>query len=469
MYRVHSHIPNVRRRVTPIVTIGAIFAVAGCSAGDASADESGDDPIELTLTTNAIVGGANDAEARWIEDYVVPTFEKQLAEDGRDVAVEFIPQGVDGESYKTRLALDLNSGEAPDVFALDSMLIGEFADAGYIEPLVGSAPESADWEGWNEIPEATQGSLSYDGDVYGIPSGAGGRVLFYNKELFQEAGLDTEWQPTSWEDVLEAGRTLDGLEDVTPIQLNAGTAMGEATTMQGFLPILAGAGKEIYTDGAWLGESPALKETLKLYRTIYHDEKLGDATLQQETNGRDLSFTDFSEGKIGVLAESDYFWRSVVNPDGGTAPMENRDETVGYAKIPAGEAGAGVDGANFISFDGAGGRLINPESEHKDLAWELLSFMNSKEAWLEYIGDAPRITPRADVNSEVLDDPMLSYIAEEVMPLNLYRPALSEYSEVSGALQQSTLDVVTDSSVEDAANTYLGNLENIVGADNVRG
>src|SRR5690606_11766595 len=116
------------------------------------------------------------------------------------------------------------------------------------------------------------------------------------------------------------------------------------TTMQGFLPVLAGAGEEIYADGAWTGNSSAVQEAFELYQTIYQDEQLGDATLQQETNGRDLSFTDFSEGKIGILAESDYFWRAVINPDGGTAPMENRNEVVGYAKIPAKEPGAGVDG-----------------------------------------------------------------------------------------------------------------------------
>ncbi|MEV0234360.1 hypothetical protein [Nonomuraea sp. NPDC050786] len=40
-----------------------------------------------------------------------------------------------------------------------------------------------------------------------------------------------------------------------PIQINAGTAMGEATTMQGLLPLLAGAGSEIYTAGKWTGAS----------------------------------------------------------------------------------------------------------------------------------------------------------------------------------------------------------------------
>ena len=156
-----------------------------------------------------------------------------------------------------------------------------------------------------------------------------------------------------------------------------------------------------------------------------------------------------------MLLESDYLWRSVINPDGGTAPMKNRDTAVGYAKIPAKTSGSGVNGADFISYDGVAGRMVNPNSKNPELAWKLLAFLNSKDAWVSYVGNTPRITPRTDVNEEVLkNDKMLSYIAKDVMPLNLYRPADAQYNQVSGALQQATLDVATGTSVGDALSTY---------------
>ena len=39
------------------------------------------------------------------------------------------------------------------------------------------------------------------------------------------------------------------------MQINAGTAMGEATTMQGALPLLVGTGEQIWADGTWQGGS----------------------------------------------------------------------------------------------------------------------------------------------------------------------------------------------------------------------
>jgi multiple sugar transport system substrate-binding protein len=60
-------------------------------------------------------------------------------------------------------------------------------------------------------------------------------------------------------------------------------------------------------------------------------------------------------------------------------------------------------------------------------------------------------------------------VSTEVLPITAYRPGLAEYPEVSAALQQATLDVVTGTSVEDAVATFDGALKGIVGADNVAG
>ncbi len=104
---------------------------------------------------------------------------------------------------------------------------------------------------------------------YGIPSGTDGRVIFFNKKLFAQAGLSADWQPKSWTELLTAARALKKLKGVTPIQLNAGTAMGEATAMQGLLPLLAGTGQQIYTGGKWQGDTAELREVLSFYQSVY--------------------------------------------------------------------------------------------------------------------------------------------------------------------------------------------------------
>lgn len=471
-----KHMP---RAMKGVALVGAVaLAVSACSSGGSEespkpGEGNGDGPVTLTLTVNAISGGKNAAEADWIENWVIPKFVEDQKAKGKEVDVKFEAQGVDDEDYKTKISLDLNSGGGADVIGIDGIWVGEFADAGYIKPLNEVAQGVDEWEGWNQIPDAVQGALSFQEKRYGVPQGADGRVVYFNKEVFQKAGINAdEWAPKSWDDLLDTARELKKLDGVTPIQLNAGTAMGEATTMQGLLPMLVGAGQNVWEDGKWTGDTQALRDALELYKTIYVDEELGDPILQQEAAGRDTSFQEFAAGNIAILLEGDYFWRSVINPaEGvGTAPMENRDENVGYVRIPAKEPGKGINGQDFVSMSGGTGRVLNPNSKNPDLAWELLAFMNSMEAFEARAAGTLSISPRDDVNAKLLtDEKMLTFVSEEVLPITAYRPGLAEYPQVSAALQQATLDVVSGTSVDDAVSTYVSTLTSIVGEENVAG
>jgi multiple sugar transport system substrate-binding protein len=447
----------------------ATAATAGCLGGESDRDtDQNADAKEFTLTiaTNAISGGKNAQGADWIETWVIPQFVADQKAKGRTATVNFQPSGAADEDYKSKIALDLRSGSGADIYAIDGIWVGEFADAGYIKPLeeqVGNDKVDA-WDGWAQIPEAVQANMSYNDKRYGVPSGTDGRVIYFNKKLFARAGLPADWQPTSWDDILTAAQTVKSkLRGVTPIQLNAGTAMGEATTMQGTLPLLVGAGQEIWADGKWQGNTQAIRDVLGFYEKVFSDD-LGDPVLQQDAKGRDKSFQAFAEGKIAMLLEGDYFWRSVVEPEQGVAKMADRDEAVGWAKIPAVRPGAGIRGQDFVSMSGGGGHVLNPGSKYPQQAWELLQFMNSTEATVALLAGSARITQRQDVNSQVLaGDPMLSFVSQEILPITAFRPGFAEYPQVSQALQQATLDVVSGKSATEAAEAYQRALEGIVG------
>ena len=71
--------------------------------------------------------------------------------------------------------------------------------------------------------------------------------------------------------------------------------------------------------------------------------------------------------------------------------MPTRDTAIGWALIPAERPHSGVQGPafkkpqSFVSLSGGGGRVINPHTSHPKEAWQLLTFMNSKDAWLRYV------------------------------------------------------------------------------------
>ncbi|MEV4112017.1 extracellular solute-binding protein [Nonomuraea sp. NPDC049695] len=453
----------LRKRSMGVVAVLAATGLGLAACGQSSG--GGGDAIELTITQNAIAGGKNAAGADFITNWVIPKFEAAQKAKGKDVKVKFIPSGVDDEQYKTKLSLDLKSGKGADVMDIDSIWAGEFAEAGYLKPLSDLVGADADnWDGWSQIPEAVQGMATFNGKKYALPVGTDGRVLYFNKTLFQKAGLPADWQPKSWQEILDAGAKLKSSGVPVPIQINAGTAMGEATSMQGVLPLLAGAGGEVQKDGKWTGASQPMKDALGLYQKIYGGG-LGDPKLQQEAKGRDKSFQQFAAGKIGILMEGDYFWRGVVNPKTGVAKMADRDQVVGYAMIPAMEPGKGIRGQDFVSMSGGALRAVSPNSKHPKEAFELAAFTLSPEGLKEETkGGNVRITPRTDVNKEILaGEPLLTYISEKVLPLTAYRPPVAVYPQVSVALQEATAAVAGGTAPDQAAADYQKKLEGIVG------
>lgn len=462
-------------RVIPPAALGAAALVlltdclgsSDSGSGDQDANRNADaTKVELVIGANSVKGGKNSAGATFTSDVLIPKFVEAQKAKGVDVTVRFEGDGSDDEVYKQKLALSLSNKAGPDLMNMDGIWVGEFAQAGYVKPLtdtVGDTAKVDDWDGWKQIPDSVQQLGSFEGKRFGVPAGTDGRVLYFNKKLFAQAGLPADWQPKSWDDILAAGQKLKALSGVTPIQINGGTAMGEATSMQGVLPLLVGTGATINTDGKWLGNTDAVRQVLDFYSKIYGGG-LGDPVLQREAKGRDKSFAEFAANKIGILLEGDYFWRSVVEPKEGVAKMADRDAAVGYALIPASKPGAGVKGQDFVSMSGGGVVAINPNTKFPQQAWELLQFMNSAEMVEAGLNGAAKITQRTDVNAKVLaGDPMLNFVATKVLPLTQYRPGLAEYPKISAALQQATADVIGGKSPADAAKAYQTAVESAAG------
>jgi len=448
------------------VLLAVSLAVA--ALGFAAPAQAQDGPVTLTITCRCVAGGVNNNLVVWLTTYVIPNFEKMMADQGREVKVELVEFGGSDEQLKEQYALDLSVGSGYDIMAFDGFWGPEFVGAGLLKPLsevVG--PEVNEWEGWGHISPGIQAILGYQGDVYGIASGTDVRQIFYRTDLFEQAGIELPWQPTSWEDVLDTARKLKEAGVPIPLQINAGTAMGEATTMQGYFMVLLGAGHHMYDfeQNKWIVSSPAILDALNFYKTVYVDEELGDARMQLLQDGRNRSFVEFRDGNIGMLVEGDWFWRSVMAP-GSETGLENRNELVGWAKMPAKEPGAGYNGQDYVSISGGTGWVINPNTEHPSEAWALLSYMSSPEPVRAFELMQPRISFRDDV--AVAGDPVMTAMAEALLPLTTVRPMLPEYPQISYEAQLMTERVVSgEMTPEEAMQAFDEAVTELVGEENV--
>jgi multiple sugar transport system substrate-binding protein len=435
-------------------------------AGMVNVSAFAQDQVKLTITCRCVTDGVNAAEVEWINTYVIPGFEQSMAAEGKDVSVELVEFGGSDEEQKQQFALDLGAGGGYDVIGFDGFWLPEFVTGELVKPLDQIAGDAVNqWDGWDHISPGIQAILSYQGQRYGIANGTDVREIFYRKDIFEKAGIALPWQPTSWDDILATARQLKDAGVESPIQLDAGTAMGEATTMQGWFMALLGAGEHMYDfdQNKWIVSSPAILDALNFYKTIYIDEKLGDARMQLVQDGRDQSFAAFASGQIAMLVEGDWFWRSAIL---NQMDQATRDAEVAWAKMPAEKPGMGYRGQDFVTISGGTGWILNPNTKNPAEAWALLASMSSKDMQMQWEQLQPRINFRDDV--PVAGDPVMSAMADTLLPLTTVRPMLPNYDKISVEAQLMTEHVVSGQmSPEEAMQTYADDVTQIAGADNV--
>lgn len=416
--------------------------------------------LTVTILENAVKGGKNSQVVDWYGKILPKISEKT------GINIKLIPAGIKDEDYKARLALDIKGGKGPDIIGFDHFWVPEFAAAKYLLSLDDFV---SNWSRWNDYYGSMKKMGSYKGHTYLVMKGTDVRMIYYNKELFEKAGISVPWQPKNWDELLNTARILKKkLPGVIPLQIDAGTEMGEATTMQGFYMVLLGAGGKLYDwkNEKWIIESPALLDTLKFYKTVYIDEKLGDANLQVSPKAREKSFELYRDGKIAMYVEGTWMYTSVMKP-GGAWGIPDRDAKIGWAAMP----GSGKsDTPKYVSISGGGGWVINPNLKNKEAVFKVFKEMLAVEPQVELFKIKPFVPPSKDLaeNPIVKKDKFISETSKLLVPYTTFRPGFPEYPEISFQAQLATERVVTGQmSPEDAMKEFAKSVTEIVGKDKV--
>lgn len=111
--------------------------------------------------------------------------------------------------YFTLLQADVSGGDAPDVFELNYENFVTYADAGALLDLSGLVSEEAPF-----YPAALE-AFNFEGAQLGLPATFSTVVLFYNKDLFDAAGLDYPTNEWTWSDAILAAEAIKALGDDT--------------------------------------------------------------------------------------------------------------------------------------------------------------------------------------------------------------------------------------------------------------
>ncbi|MFN8379746.1 MAG: sugar ABC transporter substrate-binding protein [Anaerolineae bacterium] len=134
-------------------------------------------------------------------DSIVTEFE--TANPTIDVQVETAPFA----DYFTLLQADIVSGDAPDAFELNYENFVTYAANGVLAPLTVSSDAPY-------YPKALE-AFQYEGQQLALPESFSTVLLFYNKDLFDQAGIEYPTAEWTWDDAIAAAQAIRGLGEDT--------------------------------------------------------------------------------------------------------------------------------------------------------------------------------------------------------------------------------------------------------------
>ena len=179
------------------------------------------------FAATAVTASAADKQEVVIWDYFETDAQKEMmqslidgfnaSQDEYEASHVYVPFA----DYEKQLTLGIASGELPDMVILDGCSMASFIQLGLFGDI-----SDADIN-WDEYLEGPMESTMLDGKHYGIPFATNCTALYYNKDLFDAAGIDYPDENTTWDEFHEMAKALtkDGVSGFG----NAATNTDEGT------------------------------------------------------------------------------------------------------------------------------------------------------------------------------------------------------------------------------------------------
>lgn len=435
------------RPTTPLLLATALVAagtLTACGGG------SGDDPDTVKVSFKQ----STDNQVK-VMDTFLADIKKQFEKENPGKKVKLVPIKAPDSEYYTKLQQMMRSPKtAPDLVYEDTFLINSDITSGYLKPL---DPYLDKWKDWDQFIDTSKtAAKAADGKTYGVPDGTDTRGLWFSKGIFKKAGLPANWQPKSWDDILETARTIKKkVPGVTPLNVYTGKPAGEAATMQGMEMLLYGTGEDPMYDPKskkWVTGSQGFKDSLEFVETVYK-EKLGpdvsdalDPNFATRVRGELLP-----EDKLGINLDGSWLPQDWGKGAGHEWPEWSKKLGLAHMPTQNGEA------PGKVSMSGGWTWAIPSKASNPDLAFKFIEQMQTKANAQKWYVANSGIAVRKDVAADpayLKAQPGLKFFTDLVASTH-YRPAYPAYPKVSTAVQEAMEKVTTgDASVGEAASGY---------------
>ena len=261
--------------------------------------------------------------------------------------------------YSTKLAVQLSGTNPPDIGWMPESLAVPFIEAGALADLSAGVKDNPDYD-FSDLSESAM-SLYLNGDeVNGIPFSTSPELIYFNRDLFAQAGIDTpdvllqngEW---TWEKLAESAKVIKDATGVYGFQTTGTSIYSADHLFHNLAPIMRAFGTDVWDAAGTtcLMNTPEAVAAMQ----FYHDMVFADGSTVPP--GEEI---DFSAGgsamNIGFLSQS--------------ARLGDVEFEWGIAPLPEGPATqeSVIGQSSIVAFNA---------SKHKDAAIDFVAFITNKE------------------------------------------------------------------------------------------
>lgn len=407
-------------------------------------------PIEITLE----FWGIWDNSDAWAG--IIQEFEKKNREiNGQKVKVFINYTKKDFSSYKNELSEAKEKNIEPNIFIIDRNWLGYYLEM--LSPLESNKAYAKEYglitfeEILNSFPTETVRNLIYSGQIYSLPTYSDSLALYYNKDLFEKAGIKNP--PETWKEFKDAAKKLTIIKNGEIVQ--SGAAMGSGKNinrspdivsllmMQGGAKIIdqnknIDIDKKITvktTDGIE-ERDPGIRAII--FYTEFSDPKKEVYAWNEK---QEDSLKSFADQKVAMIFGYSY---QIANLEG-----INSELNYGISKMPQLENSTPINFSTVFTpvVSKNSNCMITPEEMARTidcdkLAWSFLSFAVQKDNSKSYLDLSGKVAARKDLIGEQVNlndrKSIFASQAENAISFNNFDDNI--YGILTGMIDSITLD-----------------------------
>ena len=302
---------------------------------------------------------------------------------------KYFIRGVNMGSYDTlqkKILASVVAGRSPDIAQNYEALTLKLSRSGKLvclDDLIAQEPNAADFK-TDMIPVMLRNN-TFDGKLWSFPFNKSVPVLYYNKDMFREVGLDPEKPPRTADELMEYCRKLtrDTDGDGKPDIVGYGTTIRNEWNWSNLFLSYGGTVFDPKTRKVFLNTEAAFKATDAYYQMLLE----GTAKFAEGYDHQN----DWLAGKVGMFESSivsRVYLKGKIKFDFGVAPAINGDVTPAVV----------LSGTNVNIFN-------NDDPEKIAGSWDFIKWFTSPEVGARWsLGSTYMPVRKSTLNSRVLQD-----------------------------------------------------------------